>query len=400
MTGQAKLKILAALLLSLATQLLFGADARFKPESQDLLPNLDFNQGFRHWTGTPGGVGLRPGEPSVAMLAVRGKVTEPRIMQTLASPRDHTHIRVAADIKVQEVVPGPSLLSRAGIILRSFGDRGQRLWYRPETVALTTGTADWRRYDTVIPVADEAVVMRLFVYLGGLSGAMAVRRLTVESVSEAEWFKTARIALIVLWLAAGGWIVVPLAVFNRPSLIRVLALLVGLGILAAVLSPQPFFRQFKGTVVSAAHHVVTAAFLEREPELAQRRGGGDRGDHGETEAKRDRAPSDDREAPGPAVSIHWLEPWPAAKRLIGLQGLGHMFAYTAFAALMFQAFQDTPWRNLIVYLLIAALATEVLQIFTVTRSVTVVDGALNGIGVILGFGVHLLGRAGIARWAR
>lgn len=390
MKPRAKVRVGAVLALSLATLGLYRCDARYEAAGEPILPNLGFEQGFRHWQGSPAGVGLAGGgaEPLAAVLRVGGPARLPLLTRSLPDPGRFSHVRVAAEIRLEGVRAGPEAWQRGGIILRSLDRRGIRLRHWPERVAAFAGTADWRPYAAVVPVNPDAAAMRLFLYNAGLAGEVRVRRLTLTAASETTWFRVARALLIAAWLVAGLWAAV-LLLAPPGNAWRRLAAGVGAVILAATLAPQPDLSDALGAAEDGLNRWL-AAFPAGPPEAS---GGATAGARGEAS----RAGAGET-APPPAV--------PAVRfRVRPLPGLGpeetaHLAAYTVLALLLFVGAPGVRRRDLVLYLLVAAVAGEVVQSFVVTRSVQWLDGTMNAAGVGVALGLDAARRAlasGLAR---
>ncbi len=365
----AKPRLAALAALCLASAGLFAWDGRFATVAEAILPDLDFAQGLAHWQATPSGVRLDVAGDVVAFsVGVRAPIAV--LSRPVPVPRRFSHVRVAAEIKLAGLRPGRQRWQQGGVMLRSFDGNGNRLWYWPYEVALVSGSSGWRAVAAVIPVAPAAAAMRLYAYHAGTAGTMWLRALALDAVAETRSFRVARAALVFLWLAAGVWLAAPLVRQRRLS--ARLALLAGLAILASVLTPQPQFRNALDGATARLDRLLAPQPAAVEPA----------------------AP-----APGPrAGPISDLR----GRRIPGLgpEATGHLAAYAVLALLAFAGFRETPPRELLVYLLAAALATEFLQAFTVTRTAAVADGAMNVAGVVLGSAAALLWRALARRLAR
>ena len=365
------LKVVVILLLCCASLAAFTSSARYETDRPEILPNQSWDSRVSHWQRTRHGVDLiRTDNVPTVVLTVGGGQRFAVLSQRIADPRRFKHIWIRVEAKLEDVLPGAEGWQQAGVMLRSYDRAGQKLWYWPYEVFASTGTSDWRRYDAVIPVGAEVAAMRLFLYHAGISGKLSLRALEIDAVSEAGWFKTTRLALIVLWCLAGAWVLVPLIFWRVRDLKGRVCLLLGIAILVAVLTPQPYLRDSANAVV---------ALLE----LPMDRGGGV---HKEARESQERWPS-----PSPAIELIDTEGSTAPGVIQNLH-LEHLAAFAMLGFLAFFAFPNVPWPHLMLYLLLGALASEVLQVFSITRTAQVQDGVMNFLGIILGSVAHFLCR--------
>lgn len=375
-------KVVVILLLCSASLAAFTSSARYETDRSEILPNQSWDSGVSHWQRTRHGVDLiRTDSIPTVVLTVGGGQRFAVLSQRIADPRRFKHIRIRVEAKLEDVLLGAEGWQQAGVMLRSFDRAGQRLWYWPYEVFASTGTSDWRRYDAVIPVGAEVAAMRLFLYHAGISGKLSLRALEIDAVSEAGWFKTTRLALIVLWCLAGAWVLVPLIFWRVRDLKGRVCLLLGIAILVAGLTPQPYFRDSANAVV---------ALLE----LPMERGGSSvqtsRSNEGSGVHKEARESQERRPSPSPANEPVDTKRFTAPGVIQNLDL--HLAAFAMLGFLAFFAFPNVPWPHLMLYLLLGALASEVLQVFSITRTAQLQDGVMNFLGIILGGVTHFLCR--------
>jgi len=375
-------KFATVVLLCLASVTLFSVPGRYVTARTGIVENLDFARGGRGWAGTPG-VSLRAGAGGARILVLANEARPQAIIaRTLPGPARFANIRIAADIRVRGVVPGPAWWNQAGFVLLSFDARGAKMKYWPWEVALLSGDRDWRRYEAVIPVAEAARRMALYLFLGGNSGTMAVRDIAVDAVNEATWFAVAEPALIALWIAVGLWILLPLVLRKRRSLAAGLALLALVGVFAGVLTPQPQLSDFTANARAAVQRL-TAAFrpgAEVAEEAAKDKSAA--AHQKDKKAPPQKKPAaDEKEAPPPGVAGGFQ---PGALTAGDTSFIAHFAAHAILAFLVCLAFRKADWRLLLPGLLLVAVSDEVLQVFVVTRTADPLDGALNAAGIVAG----------------
>lgn len=373
-------------------------DDRFVASAPRIAPDLAFTAGLAGWPRTPGAVFFEPRTGVVAITPTAlGRAGV--LMREIAAPQRFRYVRVALEARVDGVAPGAESWQRAGVSLRAVlpGPRFDPYW--PSAVLALDGTTPWRRYEAVIPVHAKAARLRLLLYNAGLSGRLLLRGLAVEAVAERPLAKAARWALVGLWIAIGLWAAAPaLARASRRPAGRAM-IATGAAILILVLTPQPeLANAIKGLSGGADRAIAWAAGeIPAAPTAAS--------ETARPNAARTQAPRGSTAAPSAAgsspASASAGRPEGAARgsgpvtggvralanlRLGGLgpQDIGHFLAFAVFAFLAFAAFPEIGRGPLLVYLLVAAGASEVIQSFLVTRTTQVADAALNAGGLLLG----------------
>lgn len=373
MSRSAAFGLAAVVALCIATLGLFHGDLRFVTARE--VPVADFAPGLNGWQITVKGVEIIGGDAPVAHLTADDTAPAAMLAYMLPGPGELAYVRVTAEIRANGIRSGPVPWHSGGVMLQSLGRDGHAIPYWPYTVARVSGASDWRAYRTVIPMNAGTVQMRLLVYLAGGSGAIWVRNLTVEAVTESATGRVMRMGLGVLWFIFGVWIVVSLVARRRLPATGYLALAVGAAILVLVLAPQPELTNDVKAVAAKIDSVLMAA-VERPQGPAAPAGQPVPAPTGATAQAPDGKP-------GP-VTLQIAKFSRRSFAGFGVQDLGHFAAYAALAFLAVLGFADIPRRRLIVYLLAVAVATEVLQSFTVTRTPQLVDGILNIAGIMSG----------------
>ena len=380
-------KIIALLALCVATPVLFFSGFQYQTLVTDLLPNLRFETGLAHWESTPIGIELQDGEPPAAILTVGPGALVPVLMQPLSDPQRFRHVRVGAEVAADEIEPGVQPWERGGIIFYSYAKDGKRLWYWPSEVGTFTGSSDWRRYESVFPVSDDAEVMRLFVYTAGTSGSLSVRDVEMDALDEAVWFIVAEAVAATLWIALVLWTTLPLLHGGDRRRERYLMLIVGAAIAALLLAPQP---RLNDTVADAGVWAIDFAtsLAGRDstagtvvPPMATIAGSAV--EVGKVPPSTDAAR---RQAAEEVRLVLPKDPERGSRKTLEVSrdAVAHLALHALFAGLVARAFPLVPWRSLLATVLAIAVASEVIQVFTVTRSVQVEDGLLNGVGVLIG----------------
>lgn len=359
MTSHAKLIVILVGTLCAATFGLFNWDARYRTVAREVAPNLSWGGGLNDWRVSPDGVSLTDDDAAIVALTVGAGQRSPSITLVLPDAQRFSHIRVSVDLKARNIVIGSKDWQQGRVILLNVGARGVLFRGWPNKIVLVSGTFDWQRQSAVIPVHPKAASLLLIVSQEGASGKLWARRIFVEGVNEAPWFKPVRIVLMVLWAAAGIWIV---AAFLRNQRFRLPVLAVaGLSVLiiAAALAPQPQFADAVHRGLSVFGELLAAT----APNLKA-------GISGE-------------------IHLEFLG--------VDLQAALHVPAFAVLGFMVFMTFRDIPRHHLMLYLALAGISVEALQAFTLTRTPNLADSALDGLGIAFGFLAYQILRSATGR---
>jgi len=388
--------ILAA--MCLITFLFLGTGVRFRVVAADLVPNLGFEAGLRGWDGSIDDVRLIEEDGGrVLALEKRAGSPFPFVVRNLTAPQRFTHLRIGAQLRTKDVVRGEKRLQNAAAALWSFDAAGKRLRYWPGELALLAGDNDWRRFERILPVHDAAAKMRLYVYIGGRSGRLWARDLTVEGMAEAPGAATARIGLMALWVLVALWAAAPLLAqaARRPGIL--LILVVGLGIAAGTLTPQPQLSRALGGLIGDLRAVIFPIDDGPPGTVAAARQATRAAESGEAPPPTDRKANDrktgdrkaeDRRAAGGSSWIGLPTAWPR----IDPAGRAHLLAFALLGFLIGWVYRDRAPVLPFAFTLLVAVSSEVLQYFTPSRDTEGSDLLFNMLGAGAGLVLASLAR--------
>lgn len=235
----APVKLVVTLTIAALTFLMFQIIGHHETVATNIIPNLSFEEGGKYWFRSQTSVSLLNKPLPIIEMKLATPPTPLVLGRSIPTPQRYTHIRVGADIKLDNVAPGALWWEQAGIILRSQDKKNQKIRFWPNKAVLLSGTRDWARYETIIPVPDDARHMQLVVFLGGHSGVIQVTNISLDAVSPSAWFQIAKYILIAAWLLIGLWIFAPLLYSAPRKIVALLALFTFLATLVTVLTPQP-----------------------------------------------------------------------------------------------------------------------------------------------------------------
>lgn len=397
MTSHAKLIVILVGTLCAATFGLFNWDARYRTVASEVAPNLSWGGGLNDWRVSPDGVSLTDDDAAIVALTVGAGQRSPSITLVLPDAQRFSHIRVAVDLKARNIVIGSKDWQQGRVILLNVGARGVLFRGWPNKIVLVSGTFDWQRQSAVIPVHPKAASLLLIVSQEGASGKLWARRIFVQGVNEAPWFKPVRIVLMVLWAAAGIWIV---AAFLRNQRFRLPVLAVaGLSVLiiAAALAPQPQFADAVHRGLSVFGELLAATAPNLKASISGEV-------HPCDEGQRSMAGKSCVSGEAVLETRPW-EPddaWFAVElnpeiNGVDLQAAAHVAVFAVLGFMVFMTFRDIPRHHLMLYLALAGISVEALQAFTLMRTPKLADSALDGLGIAFGFLAYQILRSATGR---
>jgi hypothetical protein len=401
---RAALKLAAATTMVALTYLTLQVVDHYDTAATNIIPNLSFEEGGKYWSNSGRGISLKKNPQPVVEPKLATPPSPLILGRSIPDPQRFTHIRVGADIKLINVAPGNLWWEQAGIILRSKNKKNQKIKFWPKTVISLSGARDWTRYERVIPVPGNARNMQLVIFLDGHSGAMEVSNISLDAVAPSAWFQVTEYALIVAWALIGLWVVAPLLSSAPRKIVALFALSTFLATLVTVLTPQPTLSITTARTINASIALVQSIAPKRDVTFP---------DASEQKSVRttDAAPDEPRSKKAVARKKKTVIPFNREfTRLVGMtpkqftagggSGFSHVVSHAAFSFLVALAFPLATPLLLITALSLAAVTTETLQLFVVTRSSNLEDLGMNILGVFIGLAIIFAWRLTVWRYHR
>lgn len=382
-------KIMLSLLMAVLTFLIFQVISHFVAVESNIIPNLSFESGETYWGKSPVGVSLA-NKPLPVVEFTLAHPPKPLILgRVIPNPQRFSHIRVGADIKVDNVIPGDAWWERAGVILRSWDRQGRKIRFWPKTVAALSGTSDWIHYDSIIPVPDNAHLMQLLFFLDGRAGRMEVTNISLDAVTPSVWFDVAVKALIAGWVLLGLWVFAPLLYTARHRITACFALAAFLATLVAVLTPQPNLSNIAAKAISTTFSFVEplrSTFSSTTPKTPPSEASSNNKDESSEGSGPSKKPSQKIKPSVPLSKefTRYVGMTPREFAAGGGSSFSHIISHAAFSFFTVLAFPLAAPLLLGASLALAAVTTEMLQLFVVTRSTSMDDVIMNFLGVALG----------------
>lgn len=390
-------KLILIILLSVWSYFLVNGTDHYDTIAADILPNLTFGEGAKFWSGTNHGIRLIRRQGTFVQFELEEKPRQIRLVRNIPNPQQYSHIRVTVDVYAQNLKPGNEWWQRGGIVLRSFDKQGKLLQFWPKRIGFLDGDTDWRTINTVLPISDSTAGLQLTIFLDGHAGILRFKNLHVDSVTPTAWYGLLLPATVIAWVCAGAWIILPLVAIHRRRVTTYLALLSFFAVLIGVLTPQPFLSEIPARVLAVGHFLITEATSDRQTVSTPK---SDKPNSPTENGQRQPATAEET-ASADLLSAMLASDFSSSPELEEIadelslaeirsgiwSGRAHLTMHFVLGFFTMLAFSMQHWGRMLVYLGIFAAVAELLQVFVITRSLSLEDAALNIAGAAIGVGV-------------
>ncbi len=193
-----KTKIIVFIVLGFVTAFSALFFDRYQDCGPEMLQDPDFKQGFAAWK-----VQKRPGclvVPDDGVLHIASSESNRNILvwQSVKRLEQVFAVRVKALIRCKDVVPGNKAWNRARLIMKQH-DGTATQWKLPHTVALLSGTSNWKRYNSSFVIAPATRELRVTAQLAHCTGSMWIKDLSLTPVRQAPWYGWAQKMILSAW---------------------------------------------------------------------------------------------------------------------------------------------------------------------------------------------------------
>ncbi len=390
-TGAWQAAIFVAAAVALLASTTVVSNARFQFGETAVLHNTDFRDGLTAWRqNTPDQIRLEAGDPPVVRLEHRARPGSARLSQELAPGPRLSYVRVTANARVEDVAIGTKPWHTARIVAAPFDADGNYIPGRPHVLLSETGTGGWHRHDAVFPIGGDVATISVELQLLAKAGAMEVSGIRVQEAFEMPGFAAIHRALGVGWAVL---VFVALVWLSRRLPKRGLWVCIALAIAVIVLTaPRPRDHVIRPVLIdrfidaAALKPYLPSLGSEQAPARAPR----------QTPAP-EAAPAAGEAEPGGQAEV--LETWNQIVEWI--RQFDHLDEYMHALFLFLVAFVCLAIAGLDgialvgAALVVLALVSEFLQVFSLGRSFSLGDAGYNLIGVAAGLALYLLGRRAV-----
>lgn len=194
-------RVWLALLLAIATIVLFGWYDRYERSGDDLIA------GFSDPGWQERGTGEIERQPDAARLSNDDASTTLAIDYVLPRPVESGRLRLQVEVRYRDVIRGDGRYADARLFLVQRDDAGRNLWHHPHNLLNASGTRDWQALNGVFALGRTTTSLRLTVSLSRSTGTLWLRGLRLYPVTETIEGTVARVVLLAAWAAYLVWVV-------------------------------------------------------------------------------------------------------------------------------------------------------------------------------------------------
>lgn len=381
---------------------------RYQPAPGSAAALDDYLQNPRAWQLSRG-VGIAPeqGGP-VARLEAGGRFS---FLGRVVRPEPGVaYTRFSLDTKTEGLQGRPRDNRAAVVRATSFDQERRRIRYWPhEMLDGAARDRDWTPVSLVVPWSPEIGMMRLEIANIGKGGVLKVRRISIEPLVDAVWYPAARAGLIAGWIALTGLAVMLVLRRLRPWGFGLPVAATGVSLMIAAVLPQPVFdylaNPFEQPLIAAVR--ASSQILPPRTRPSEAEPPAPPAAPVPQPAPATPPPAGEAPAPRPPVVTEPPAAVPPAPGMTGAEAMemardgasrlrrlveGNTLHAAGFAVLAVLSIGFGRLSFLRVALAIAAVAaaTEVVQLFTITRDADLNDIAVDATGALAGLLAGLL----------
>lgn len=399
-------RLLVALLALIGTTLAVQLGPwRYQPAPGTVAAVDDYLQNPRAWQLSRGvGIATEQGAP-VARLEAGGRFA---FLGRVVRPEPGAaYTRFSLEVKT-EALQGRARDNRAAVVrATSFDQQRRRIRYWPhEMVEGVARDSDWTPVSLVVPWRPEVGLMRLEIANIGKGGVLKVRRIAIEPLVDAAWYPVAQGALIAGWVVLTGLAVMVVLGRLRPLRFGIPVAATGVSLIIAAVLPQPVFdylaNPFEQPLIAAVR-----ASSQILPPRARPSEAGQPAASAPQPAPATPQPVEEAPVARPPSITEPPAAAPAASGMTGTEAMelardgasrlrrlveGNTLhaAGFGFLALLSIGFARLPFLRVVLAVAGVAVATEAVQLFTITRDADLNDIAVDATGALAGVLAGLL----------
>lgn len=159
-----------------------------------------------------------------------------------------TVLKLSADIKCDDVVPGKKPWNLARLLLVQNDGRNDR-WNLPHTLAALTGTAGWKNHHAVFTISPETRKIQVIAQLSQSTGLLQIKNVQLYPVNETLIFRWARGIILFAWGAFFLLLVASCLFLGKKKILSRLLLISALvAIIAGTTLPGDIKNQVSGKI--------------------------------------------------------------------------------------------------------------------------------------------------------
>jgi len=360
--------IIAALFLSVVTIAFFNNYPQFISEPSELLENPSFEFGLEHWAYSKKGVELyfsdlpnkvnpddlerRVHGATAVSLTSNDSNSFVSIYQFITPVTPGRLVKLNSTLMTNNVVNGSATWETARVVLLAFDQSDKPRYDRPHVLINLPESSDWAQYERIFEISADTTKLQVAAQLTHCQGQLLVKSFSLNPVELNPQFVQYRLWLLSVWLGFGVWITVK-AVRSHISIRSDWFLIFTiLGILSGVLMPE----SLKETLGQSVWPTKSILPIEHAEHLR-------------------------------TFKLSFTIP------VIDIYKLGHIvtFTFLPISVWVGNRFRK-PKPQQIMQMLVFAICSETLQLFTVGRGPQLGDVFIDSFGILLGLAVTIFCR--------
>ena len=230
------------IVLVLGTIILVSLVEQYQVSGNNLLQNNDFSSGLTGWEKSSSG--KITVNNNLINLQLEDPTKDVRIEQKIYNSSDYQYLRLAADIKTNQIVRGKKSWHRARLILSRYDENGDWLAIS-HGVAELEGTNDWQHFERIFkhsPLADQ---VRVIAMLHKASGIVWFKNISLTEVTICSAWKVLTLIALLGWGVFLFMILFPWVIGSKGILEKILIITVVFVIMVGTLIPHNIAERMK-----------------------------------------------------------------------------------------------------------------------------------------------------------
>lgn len=331
-------QFIAVAVLIVGTIAFFNLYDRYEPYGPELLSDPSFTEGFEKWTISGRG-DAQLLEDGTVILQAAAPNKGVAVRQYLADPTRHRLVRLKGELRSKNIQMGKQNWHSGRLVLASF-DENQRMMSVPHVVVNLLGTQDWKTYQAVFQIPQNAIEVSVSLQIIGTTGELGARNLSLYEVQLHSHYNIYRSIGLALWIFMLAWLSLTLSSQLRLDLPHFALAFIFFSIVIGVLMPSALKSNIEGEVSTFFAYFSnwlnpnTSHFMENDP--------------------------------------------------IKVSDLGHFLLFTLLAIVTSWAYPTQNRFHLLSSLICLAAVTEVLQFFVKGRLPLMTDLIIDVAGLLIG----------------
>jgi VanZ family protein len=344
-------KFIAFVILAVFTLAVAVFIGRFEEINSELLINPGFDDGLSRWEQAGGYGTIAIDDQKTVTIHSSDSSHVVSLTQSITCPTTSKLMKLSADIKVADIVPGgPSDGFNARLSLIGIDSNGQRLPFDARVTALL-GSHHWKRYSRVFNLPADTEKVEISAQLLYATGTMWIKKVSLKEVFEKPAFPYLMSSSIMLWTIFLVWLLYPVILGCRGIVLQWIVSLMIVSVLLGTLISGSIFDQYHKDAVTGFEKMSIQGTASEDPRQS-----------GKTETNE-------------IIS----KVLPYSKKI------GHFILFGILGIIFPLVSPQKGKAQLLLIIAMLAGATEFLQFFVEGRSPSFLDWVIDMAGAVFGF---------------